>query len=175
MPERTDEALVRDIQDGDIFAFELLVKRYQRKLHAFVSRMVFDYQQSQDIVQESFISLYKTIDRVDPAQKFSSYVFSITRNTAISHMRKRRAEISLEDIEIAEEDESLYSQLVQADDKDRIQKALMLLDPKYRTVIKLYYFDDLSYEEISASMHIPVNTVRTHLRRAKDILRKHLS
>ena len=72
MRDRTDEELVREVQEGNVFAFEHLVKRYQGKLHSFVYHMIHDDQSTQDVVQESFINLYKTIDRVDISKKFSS-------------------------------------------------------------------------------------------------------
>lgn len=174
MSDRSDEELVRAIQSGDIFAFEQLVVRYQRKLQSFVFRMLGDDQSAADVAQESFINLYKTIDRVDSTKKFSSYVFSIARNTALSHIRKTKKEISIEDLEIAIEDESLYQQIVQKEDAMYVRRAVQRLDFKYRRVIQLYYFDDLSYEEISTAMHLPINTIRTHVRRAKDMLRKQL-
>ncbi len=172
MAERTDEALVTAVQEGDVFAFEYLVKRYQKRLHAFAVRVVRDDQAAQDIVQESFISLYKTIDRVDLTKKFSTYVFSITRNKAISYLRTIKKQVSLEDVVLIDEDESLYERLTAAEDRLTVRKALAKLEDKYRKVIRLYYFDDLSYEQIGRAMKVPVNTVRTHLFRAKEALRK---
>lgn len=172
MTERSDEELVADIQEGDIFAFEHLVRRYQRRLHAFAIHMTGDDAAAADVVQESFISLYKTIDRVDPKRKFSSYVFAIAKNTAISHLRSKKKEVSLEDIVLAGEDESLLTDLVASEQKHTIGQALGKLNEKYRRVVRLYYFDDLSYEEISKKMRVPMGTVRTHLRRAKAVLHK---
>ncbi len=175
MRELTDEELVRAIQEGDVFAFEVLVKRYQHKLHSFVFHMIRDEQPTQDVVQESFINLYKTIDRVDTSKKFSSYVFSIARNTTISYIRKYKKEVPLEEILLSAEEESLYEGLVRAEQSHTIAKALATLSAQYKEVIRLYYFEDLSYEEISKAIHVPVNTVRTHMRRAKDMLKKVLS
>lgn len=172
MNDRTDEELVIAIQEGDVFAFEYLVRRYQKRLHSFVRRVVGDHQAAQDVVQESFISLYKTIDRVDTGKKFSTYVFSIARNKAISHLRSLKKQISLEEITVMDEDESLYEGLIASEARHTVGKALARLEEKYRRVIRLYYFDDLSYEEIGKTMRIPVNTVRTHLSRAKIALRK---
>ncbi len=172
MEARSDEALVVAIQQGDVFAFEHLVKRFQKRLHSFVLHVVHDDQMAQDVVQESFISLYKTIDRVDTSKKFSTYVFSIARNTAISHLRTLKKQVSLEDVVLLDEDESLYENLVAAERSQTVRKALSHLEEKYRRVIRLYYFDDLSYEEIGRTIRLPVNTVRTHLFRAKEALRK---
>jgi RNA polymerase sigma-70 factor, ECF subfamily len=172
MEARSDEALVEAIQEGDVFAFEPLVKRYLKRLHSFVLHIVRDDQAASDVVQESLISLYKTIDRIDTTKKFSIYVFSIARNTAISYLRTRKKQVSLEDVVLIDEDEKLYEGLIAADRRHTVGAALAKLEQKYRKVIRLYYFDDLSYEEIGRVMRIPVNTVRTHLFRAKQILKK---
>lgn len=172
MNDQTDEQLVRRVQQGDIFAFERLVRRYQRKLHIFVLHIVRDGQGAHDVVQDSFINLYKTVDRIDPTQKFAHYVFSIARNSAITFLRKRRKTVPLDDLASVYEDEYLFEGLVQAEQRHVVREALDKLSRRYAQVIKLYYFDDLSYEEISKKMRIPINTVRTHLRRAKEMLRR---
>lgn len=162
---------MRDVQEGNIFAFEYIVKRYQSRLFSFVLHLIRDSQAAQDVVQDSLVNLYKTIDRVDTSKKFSSYVFSIARNTAFSYLRQQKKQVSLEDIAELQEDELLYEQMFETERSVGIQECLKQLDEKYRCVITLYYFDDLSYEEISKKLCIPVNTVRTHLSRAKDALR----
>lgn len=174
MSETPDEQLVRQIQDGNIFVFETLVKRYQRKLYLFVFYMLREDQASQDVVQDSLISLYKTIDRVDTSKKFSAYMFSITRNMTLSYLRKLKKSVSLEKIKEFQEEESLYENFVLTEQNSILSKALSTLSAIHQQVIRLYYFSDLSYEEISKSVHMPVNTVRTHLRRAKEHLRKEL-
>lgn len=168
----TDEALVRDIQAGNISAFEPLVVRYQEKLLAFVTYIVRDAATAADIVQESFITLYKTIDRVDADKKFSSYLFSIARNNAISFLRSRKFHVPIEDALDVPASDTPEQQLDASEETRRIREALDLIDRKYKQVISLYYFDDLSYEEMSKRLHLPVNTIRTHVRRAKDALRK---
>lgn len=172
MDAPSDEQLVKDVQEGDVFAFEHLVKRYQRRLHSFVIHVVRDSDEAWDVVQESFINLYKTIDRVEPTRKFSIYLFSIARNTAISHLRAHKKEIPLEDIVGLTDDESLYERLAALERETYVREGLARLDEKYRSVIRLYYFDDLSYEEISQKLHLPINTIRTHLARAKEALKK---
>jgi RNA polymerase sigma-70 factor (ECF subfamily) len=174
MDERTDEDLVIAVQEGDIFAFEILVKRYQKRLHAFVLHVVHDSQAAQDVVQESLVNLYKTIDRVDTQKKFSIYIFSITRNQAISYLRTLKKQVSLEDIVLMDEDEHLYHDIIVAEKRHVVKSALSKLEEKYRKVIRLYYFDDLSYQEIGKALNLPVNTVRIHLFRAKEALRKRL-
>lgn len=172
MNPKTDEELVGDIRNGDVPAFEEIVRRYQARLQRFAYRIIYREDQTQDIVQDAFFKLYQTIDRVDTTKKFSSYIFQIAKNTAISFIRKQHKEISLETIEDLWEDGDLIEQLHQKDTQKSVHTAIDYLDKKYRYVIRLYYFDELSYEEIAKKLKLPINTVRTHLKRAKEELEK---
>lgn len=167
----SDEALVRDVQEGSISAFETLVTRYQGKLHSFVTYLVRDSVAAEDVVQESFVSLYKTIDRIDTEKKFSVYLFSMTRNHAVSYLRGRRVHEPLEHAMHIPVGQSPELALEQKDATNYIEDALSTIDVKFSRVIRLYYFDNSSYEEVGKHLKIPVNTVRTHLRRAKSALR----
>jgi RNA polymerase sigma-70 factor, ECF subfamily len=174
MNQKSDEELISDIKDGDIESFEFLVKRYQQRLFIFAYRILDNKEDAEEIVQDSLFSVYKHIDSVDVNRKFSSFVFSITKNTAISHIRTRRRTVPLEEIVSAEEDESIFTNLTRKDTKKVVTHAVNNIDKKYRNIVKLYYFADLSYEEISRKCNIPLNTVRTRLRRAKSLLKEKL-
>lgn len=172
----SDETLIEQVQQGDIAAFETLVRRWQRVLLSFVYRIVHNDGLSAEVVQDAFLSLYKTIDRVDTKRKFSSYLFQIAKNIAISTLRKMKKTVSLDEIDSpVDEDVSLFERIVTGETQDRVRTAVLALPPNYRRVIQLYYFDDLSYGEIGKKLRLPVGTVRTHLSRAKVALRKKLS
>ncbi|MBI5448872.1 sigma-70 family RNA polymerase sigma factor [Candidatus Gottesmanbacteria bacterium] len=175
MMEKRDEEYIRDVQDGDILAFENIVRRYQSRLFSFVMHLVRDPEVAQDVVQDSFVNLYKTVDRVDTKRKFSFYVFSIAKNTAFSYLRRQKKQVSLDDVAELAVDELLYEKLFDRDQAQAMERRLAELDEKYRRVITLYYYKDLSYEEISRKLRMPVNTVRTHLSRAKVFLRALIS
>jgi RNA polymerase sigma-70 factor (ECF subfamily) len=176
MNRPTDEELVRMVQEGDIIAYEVLVRRYQQRLFAFINRFVRSDKDSEEIVQDSLVKLYINIGAVDTGKRLSSYLFGIAKNTAYTHLRKRSIpKIPLDDVEELETDARIYENLVQAENTEAVRKALSDMDSKYRKILKLYYFNDLSYEEISDRESLPLNTVRTRLRRAKDSLKRILS
>ncbi len=173
MKSKTDEDLVLAVCQGNISAFEELVKRYQRKLYSFALHIVRDEPMAQDVVQDALFRAYTSIDHVDTTKKFSSYLFTIAKNTAISFMRKRKYTVSLGAVaEQINEDKTMYEHLIDAEQHHYIKQVIGKLEEKYRRVISLYYFDDLSYEEISKKLKIPINTVRTRLSRAKGAFRK---
>lgn len=174
MNPKSDADLVRAIQNGDISSFETLVDRYQRGLTSFVIHFIPDAQTAQDVVQDAFVRVYKTIDRVDPSRKFSTYVFEIAKNAALSVLRAKKHTIPLESIVELSDDAIFFEQYLRNDQAQRVREAVNRLPSKYRQVIMLYYFDDVSYEGISTKLQVPINTVRTHLKRAKDLLKKDL-
>lgn len=164
----SDENLVLRIKEGDISAFEILVRRYQKKLYLFVYRITEDSGLAEEVIQDAFLNLYKTIERVDTTRKFSSYIFQIAKNTAISYLRKRKIAISLKEvIEVAGEDETVYEKLVRKDTVNLLRQKLDKLPFTCRQVIMLYYFEDLSYNQIQKKLKLPLNTIKTRLRRAK--------
>ncbi len=172
MDPRTDEQLVRAIQEGDVLAYEQLVVRYERRLLAFAYRIVGSHEASQEVVQDTLLAVYKTIDRIDTARKFSSYVYEITKHTAISYLRKQHHTMTLDESISIDGERAMYENLGRSETQAEIRRSVQSLPQKYRDVIELYYFDELSYEEIAKKLEVPINTIRTHLSRAKDALAK---
>lgn len=168
----SDEKLVGLVQSGDIAAFELLVRRYQTKVHAFIQRRVRS-PDVDDIVQETFINLYKSIDRVDVTKPFRSYLFTIARNETVNFFRSRKLHVSIDTMEV-ESDESIEGQYVKYERHAHILDAIRKLPQKYTDILHAYYIDDLSYKEIATKLVLPINTVRTHLKRAKKKIQEYI-
>ena len=166
----SDEELVLKIQAGEISSFEILVKRYQQKLFHFAKNIVLDSQDAEEVVQDSFVACYRTIDRVDLKRKFSTYLYTITKNKAISGLRAHKRVVPLR-AEIPIEDDH-EDQLIKQELTKLVTTALNSLHGKQKAVLSLFYFENLSYQEISKKLGLPINTVRTHLRRGKKALAK---
>lgn len=167
MAEKTDEQLVVEIQEGNLLSFEILVRRYQNRVIGFVNRIVFDSKTAEEVAQDAFLKTYKKIDKINTQKKFSTFLFEVAKNTAIDYWRKKKKEISLS------ENFSVVGASVE--EKIDVQEALAKLPENYKKIVGLYYFSGLSYEEISKKLRIPINTVRTHLRRAKLKLKELLT
>ncbi len=168
----TDEQLVQLIQLGDIPAFEQLVKRYQGKLFGYAVRITHDEKDAQEVVQDSFLAIYKVINRIDISRKFSSYLYAITKNTAISYLRRKQPVLSLENMNLIDNQISLAEKAALSDEANEIRNLMQQLNAKEKRVLNLYYDKNLSYHEISSYLNLPINTVRTHLHRAKKSLLK---
>jgi RNA polymerase sigma-70 factor (ECF subfamily) len=169
--EMTDEELVRRVQEGYVSDFEILLKRYERPLLSFLGRYLFDVRDAEDAAQEALVSVYRTIDRVDSSRKFSSYLFTVAKNAAVSKLRSRHPEKRLGEDDAVIDDLPLYEALADAEERLRVRMVMDTLDRRYSSVLDLYYFQELSYQEIARRLRIPVNTVRTWLSRAKGAFR----
>ena len=165
-----DSRLLMASKDGDLASFERLVRLYQAKLLRVVGRIVYDPKTAEEVVQDVFVSVYQSLASIDEKRPFSSYIYAVAKNAGISLLRAKKhgKEVMLED--------SLPSlvnvekEYIDREERERIHGALAHLPAKYRVPLRLYYFEDVSYEKISHVLGLPVNTVRTHLKRAKKLL-----
>ncbi|MBI5613699.1 RNA polymerase sigma factor [Candidatus Gottesmanbacteria bacterium] len=167
----SDAELVSLVKNGNILAFEQFVKRYEHKLISFSLRFVGDIQTAEEIAQDALFLFYKHIQSVDTSKKISTYLFEITKNRAISELRKKKQTTSLHE-DIIENREDFYESAMKSDVKDSVYKVLRTLDRRYRSVLEMYYLNDVSYEEIAHSLNVPKNTVRTWLKRGKEVVKK---
>ncbi len=166
------------LQNADDFA--AIIDKYERQLFVYIKRITnFSNADAEDILQEVFIKIYENLNDYDADFKFSSWIYRIAHNHAISHYRKNhkfQQDISLEDNEILYEKLACELNIKEQTDekilKSTIQKLLMELDEKYREVLILKYLEDKDYTEISNILKKPIGTVGTLLNRAKDKFRE---
>lgn len=163
-------------------AFGILMKRYEGRLLAYIRRMSgCRPEDAEDILQESFIKAYLNLNDFDHKLKFSSWLYRIVHNEAISEWRKRKARPSVilddESWQKIKSGDDLYNDTVIRSEKERLEKAINELPGKYRQVIVLKFMEERSYDEIADILRKPVNTVGTMINRAKkhlkDILKKY--
>jgi len=167
----TDENLVKNIQKGEKSLYSELIVRYQDKLLRYVRYLTNSSEYSDDIVQESFIKVYKNINSFKTEMKFSSWIYRIAHNETINRVKK----INFGFLSFGDDlSEDLFpdSSNIEADyeKEETVKKIDFTLDKlplKYRDALTLYYIEDKSYEEISDILRISVGTVGTLIRRGK--------
>jgi len=174
---QSGEVIAKLVQTGDRESFGLLVERYEQKMKRYVRRFLFNEQE--DITQEIFIKAYSNIQSFDTSRKFSPWLYRIAHNELINQIKKRgKEQVSYFDFDTVfphlKAKETADSDILQNQDKELIGKLLPKLDPKYREPLLLYYFEDLDYKEVAEIMRIPVSTVGVRIKRAKEILKKHI-
>ena len=175
-----DAALVRRAAAGDAEAFRGLVELHQGRIVAFLRRLCGCPEQAMDLAQETFLSAFRHLESFRQESRFSTWLHSIALNHARGAGRRRRPVASLDAVaadgsrirgEPAANVPSVSARLEHADLSSRLGEALDKLDARYRDVVVLADMHDASYEEIAATLDIPIGTVRSRLHRGRLELR----
>lgn len=181
--ELSDKELVATVLSNKD-AFSVIITRYEAPLRRYISRLgVRDKRDVEDLLQNSFIKIYRYLQSFDNSFSFSSWIYRIVHNETYDFFRtkKRRPEITIADdagqifLNIETQDDSpeeIFDKLV---DSKLINEALEKLDKKYRDVLLLRYGEDRDYRQISDILEIPEGTVATLIHRGKAALKKFLT
>ena len=189
LPNLPDADVVVLAQQGREPAFRELIRRYERPVFSLIFRMVRDSTVAEDLAQDSFIKVLNHLDKYRPEFKFSSWLFKIANNVAIDHLRRRQldtisidgsayattaAEAAASSFELSDPAESPLDELASRELGESIEKAIGSLRPEYRNCIMLRHVEGRSYEEIAATLDLPLGTVKTYIHRARHQLREAL-
>ena len=177
-----DAELVRRCLSGDQRACRDLVRRYERPVFSVLMRVVRRAEDAEDLVQETFVRVFKALDRYDTARPFSAWIFTIASRLAIDHHRRRRVQTvslqvsepgSTEERTMDIEDPGLKPDEITSN-KEEESNTVRLIDSlpeHYRIVVLLRHQQDLSYEEIAEALQLPLGTVKARIHRARALLK----
>jgi RNA polymerase sigma-70 factor (ECF subfamily) len=181
----SDERLVELSLDGDEGAFGVLVRRYQRRLTAFLSQLVGDIELARELSQEAFVRAWSALERFDPRYRFSTWLFRIAHNLGIDQLRRRRLQTTPlyrtdsegDEIEVVVPDleKDPLGHLENRALASELRQVIDGLRPEYRELVLLRHFAGLSYQEIADFTEMPLGTVKNKLFRAHSVLRKALT
>ena len=164
-----DEAIIelmRAGRPGDAMA--RLVPAYRRRVFGLAYSILRDRAAAEDVAQEVFVKVWQAFDSYDGRARLSTWIYAITRNTAIGALRKRSRLVSLSEPDVAAVVDSMEAGDTAADAGDpQLWRLVDALPEKQRQAVVLFYQDDRSVEEIADMLGTPVNTVKTHLHRAR--------
>jgi RNA polymerase sigma-70 factor, ECF subfamily len=184
-----DADLVALAQQGLDAAFRELIRRYERPVFSLIFRMVRDRELAEDLSQDTFVKVLNNIDRYRPEFKLSSWLFKIANNVSIDHLRRRQlATVSIDgsphartqdaidatSFEVVGQQETALEEMEARELGSAIERAIGGLRPEYRSCIMLRHVDGRSYEEIAATLDLPLGTVKTYIHRARHELRRAL-
>lgn len=189
MTEKTqqlsDERLVELSLDGDEGAFGVLVRRYQRRLTAFLSQLVGDMELARELSQEAFVRAWSALERFNPKYRFSTWLFRIAHNLGIDQLRRRRllttplyrTDSEGDEVEVVVPDlnKDPLGHLENRALASELREVIDGLRPEYRELVLLRHFGGLSYQEIADFTDMPLGTVKNKLFRAHSVLRKALT
>jgi RNA polymerase sigma-70 factor, ECF subfamily len=175
----SDTELVSCVLGGQQDAFAILIERYKDAVQNLAYRMLSNVTEAEDVTQEVFVRAYTQLATYKPTHKFSTWLLSIASHLAIDQLRRRRfLALPLEDVPFLEWMADLgvgpEQSALAGEQHDEIQAYLQRLHSKYRSVIVLRYWYDLSYDEIAAALNLTPALVKARLHRARELLARYM-
>ncbi len=178
----------RAMNNGDQKAFAELMKRYWEPVFFMLNRMVMNKDDAEDLTIEAFGKAFKNLQQYSPQYAFSTWLFKIASNNAIDYLRKKKMEnlTSLDRSVDRDGGEELNQQIkghgltpeetiIKKQDADKVHEVIDKLKPRYKEIVEMFYMEQLSVEEISKRLDLPIATIKTRLFRARDLLQQVLS
>jgi len=175
-----DISLISSAKQGDQKAYTMLMKKYRNGIYYMVLKMVYDIGDAEDLTIEILTRAFDRLDYYNGEFTFSTWLYSIARNKTIDFIRKKRLNtISLEQpndddegfqIHITSDELDPEEKLIKEQQNNLLRSFVSELKPKFRNIIRLRYFNDYSYAEISDELKIPLSIVKSHLFRARKML-----
>ncbi len=177
MDKKTEVKLIRRAKKGEAKAIEALIRQHQGALYAFLLRMSGRNDVAEDIVQEAFVRVLKSLDRFDTQYRFSTWLFTIARRLYVNWIQKCRPVYDSESITYREGKNSDPEKLTAHDEslqqvRDTVAHALQSLTDLQREIILLFHQQEWSISEISDYYQMPEGTVKSHLHRARKRMRR---
>ncbi len=190
MTQTTDEELIKKYLSGDEPAFRELTERYLKPIYNFVYRYTKSGDSAEDITQDVFVNVWKSIKKFDQNKKFKTWIFTIAKNTSLNWVKKKKpllfSELSKLKAEDGGRDDSFTDSILdpaplpdeifaKADLKNKLELAMSSLDNNYRAVLFLHYNDHFTFQEISEMLGKSINTIKSQHRRGIVLLKKVLT
>jgi RNA polymerase sigma-70 factor (ECF subfamily) len=179
--EQDDVALVSACQVGDQDAFALLVQRHQRFVFNLVFRMLEQYEEANEVTQETFLAAWQGLPGFRREARFSTWLYRIAYNCALKQLEQRNRDQALQlAIQVKQanqridNDERIGDEIEAYERQAIVREHLSKLPAKYRIVLVLRHLQEMTYEEMAEILTIPIGTIKTHLFRARNLLKERL-
>jgi RNA polymerase sigma-70 factor (ECF subfamily) len=171
-----DQLIVSQIVSGQKNLFRLLVRRHERAVYGMGLSFFRNREDASDFCQEVFLKAYRNLPNFERRSRFSTWLYKIAYNTALNEVNRRKEYLSLadENMELINSGGTPEETALRNAAKEAVQAAIKELPERFGVCIDLFFFYDRSYREIEAITGIPVNTIKSHVFRAKILLREKL-
>ena len=183
MTTNTDQHIINQIIEGDANAFSVLVDRYKDLVYTLAIRMVKNREEAEEVSQDSFIKVYRSLEKFKGDSKFSTWIYKVTYNTCLDRIKKyKKAQLSVPIDEFTEKDvktlDNALGIMEKAEKNKAIKNCIELLPSDDAFLLTLFYFEDQSLEEIATVLGLTANNVKVKLFRSRKklatIMRKKL-
>lgn len=179
--EENDAELVVASQGGDQDAFAQLVQRHQRRVFNLVFRMLQQYEEANEVTQETFLAAWQGLSSFRGDARFSTWLYRIAYNCCLKQLEQRKKDKALNAaiqaehlLDHADKEERASTVLEIHDFQNLVREHLSMLPAKYRVVLVLRHLQEMTYEEMAEILTIPIGTIKTHLFRARNLLKERL-
>ena len=179
MEKKTDEYYIREILKGDSGSFSQLVEKYKHLAFSLSMKLLSHREDAEEAAQDAFIKAYNSLSSFQNGSTFKTWFFRIVYNTSISKLRARKnREVNIDDIKISDIEiqstENTVDQLSKNDRQKYLEIGLERMDPEERALLKMYYYDDFSMDEISVITALSVSNVKVKIHRSRKKLLQEL-
>ena len=185
-PPTADEAeIIRRCLTGEERAHRQLMARYERPVFSVAMRMLRHREDAEDVTQETFVRMFRALERYDPSRPFSAWLFTITSRLCIDLLRRRKirplplvrqeaGSSEAETIDIPDTSPGPEILAQHQEEEGRVKDLIEALPPHYRIVVLMRHQQDMAYEEIAEVLHLPLGTVKARIHRARALLAQRL-
>jgi RNA polymerase sigma-70 factor (ECF subfamily) len=172
--DEDDRLIVEQILGGQKELFRLLVARHERAVYGMGMSFFRNRDDALDFTQEVFLKVFRSLSYFEGRSRFSTWLYRIAYNTAVNSFTRKRDYHSLAEDEVIPDGDTPERKLLRSAAREAVLEAVEDLPDRYRICVDLFFFYDRSYQEIEAITGYPVNTVKSHVFRAKKLLRERL-
>jgi RNA polymerase sigma-70 factor, ECF subfamily len=172
--EPSDEEVIGRVLDGDTEAFALLVRRHRARVQRLGMSFFRDEEEVADFTQDVFVKAYVALASFKGKSLFSTWLLRIAYNTAINEKKRKREQLPLDSENLVSPAPGIDETHLRGETAKVVREAMAELQPRQALCVELYFYYDLKYAEISEITGYPVNTIKSHVFRAKRILRERL-
>jgi len=173
--KQSDSDIIEGILRGEEHGYAILLQRYRTRVYSLALRILRQPEEAEEAAQDAFIRAFRSLDRFEGRSRFSTWLYRITYNSAISHAARLRRQPPTEELEEEEHrSDALPSDLriEQLELRDLVTDAIKVMRPEYAVVLTLFYLQEQGYEEIAEITGMPLGTVKNRLHRARAQLRR---
>ena len=169
-----DRLILQEILAGQKELFRLLVKRYEQQVYGMGLSFFRNAEDASDFTQEVFIKVYRNLSRFEGRSRFSTWLYKIAYNTAVNSVKRNKEYRSLSEEENISDGDTPEHKVLRKLLQEAVLEAVRDLPPRFRVCVDLFFFYNRSYQEIEIITGYPVNTIKSHVFRAKKLLRNKL-
>ena len=170
-----DHVIAAQVVSGQKDLFRLLVNRHERAVYGMGMSFFRNAEDASDFTQEVFLKTFRNLSQFEGRSRFSTWLYKIAYNTAVNSITRKKDYQSLAENEITFNYDTPERELLRGFARDAVSEAVTELPARFRICVDLFFFYDRSYQEIETITGYPVNTVKSHVFRAKKVLREKLA